>query len=192
MLTWSALYTACSLFFAININARDVSGDLRAARPIARLAAIQSVIDHSATASVDSLLTSVRTETNPEIRARALMAVFEVNIASATPVLIAALQRDASPLVRSIAAQTLSRAGDGANIRRALIEALRRDTDADVRRSCVTGLRFHPHGDSIKALSDVAADPVTQERRTSASVSRRKASISARRILAPSPARDKV
>jgi hypothetical protein len=175
MLKPSAFCLACAFasVFALSIRARaaqatptpDVASKLRSSRTATRADAVQAVIDHRARASFDALTGAARSETNPEIRLRLLMAAFAVNRSSAVPVLIAALGRDASPLVRAVSAQMLIRLEPEDAVRQAFLNGLANDKDLDVRRSCASGLGYHHTPDAVKALTGAASDGDPELRR---------------------------
>jgi HEAT repeat protein len=176
----SAFYLACSSAFGqktpSNTRVRaqapaapaptgDVTALLTAPSSDSRAQAVQAVLDHRAHASADALTAASRGEKNPEIRLRMLMAAFDVNRSSAEPFLIAALGGDSSPLVRAVSAQILIRAVPDDAIRKAFLSGLANDRDLDVRRSCASGLGYHPSPDSVKALAAAASDRDPELRR---------------------------
>jgi HEAT repeat protein len=143
----------------------DVTAQLTSPSSDTRAQAVQSILDHRARASADALTAASRTETNPEIRLRMLMAAFDVSRSSAEPFLIGALNGDASPLVRAVSAQILIRAVADDAIRKAFMSGLANDKDLDVRRSCASGLGYHHTPDAVKALSAAASDRDPELRR---------------------------
>ncbi len=156
--------------FALSIRARaaqapDVTAQLKAAKTGTRADAVQAVLDHRGRASAEALTAAAGTEANPEIRLRLLMAAFEVDRSSGMTALIAALGKDASPLVRGTAAQILLRAGPDPTARRALLGCLSGDADLTVRRSCASALGSHQSPEAVKALIGLAADPDAELRR---------------------------
>ncbi len=158
---------ACACAVAARAARNDVSAGLTSGRLKVRLDAAQAVIEHRGSASPDDLVAASRRDANPEARARLLMAAYEVDIPRAIPALIAALRGDASPLVRSIAAQTLARAGGsaGAPARQAFHDGLAQDAALAVRRKCAAALGFHHSPDAVKALAAAASDPDPELRR---------------------------
>jgi len=186
----SAFYLACSSAFIFAARARaaqapavagqpkpsytrahapaptgDVAALLKSPSSDTRADAVQAVIDHRARASADALTAASRSEKNPEIRLRMLMAAFDVNRSSAEPFLIAALGGDASPMVRAVSAQILIRAVPDDAIRAAFLNGLAKDKDLDVRRSCASGLGYHHTPDAVKALAAAASDRDPELRR---------------------------
>lgn len=139
-------------------NLPDVTSQLSAVKIGTRISVVQSIINHSATASADALTEASVVETNPDLRVRLLAAAFEVDKDSAVPFLIAALRGDASVVVRAVSAQILARATPSDKVRRAFLDGYAKDANVDVRRACLVGLGSQPHAESLKVLTAAALD----------------------------------
>lgn len=106
---------------------------------------------------VQELVVSVRTESNPLLRAEVVKTLAAFPIVQAEEGLRLAIE-DPIVDVRIVACEAWSRRG-GVEALRQLIETLNSDTDADVRLAATRGLARFPSSEAIEALATALNDP---------------------------------
>jgi HEAT repeat protein len=106
---------------------------------------------------VQELVVSVRTESNPLLRAEVVKTLAAFPIVQAEEGLRLAIE-DPIVDVRIVACEAWSQRG-GVEALRQLIETLNSDTDADVRLAATRGLARFPSSEAIRALATALNDP---------------------------------